>query len=236
MKAVRLLLTGIAIAGMTAFAGAQTVDEIVAKHVEAIGGKSAWDKVTNTRMEGVVNVQGTDVNITLTKQKGRGMRQDIAVMGMTGFQIITPTNGWTYMPFQGQSDVDSMASADVQKMQDAMEIGDPLMEYKQKGYTAELAGKETINGSEASKIVLTKKDGSKQTVFVDNKTYYIVRMVSVQSMNGQEQEVTNDFSNFQKLPEGIVVPMTIGLPFGELAISKVEVNKTLDENFFKPIK
>jgi len=236
MKAVRLLLTGIAIAGMTAFAGAQTVDEIVSRHVDAIGGKSAWDKVTSTRMEGMVNVQGTDVNITLTKQKGKGMRQDIAVMGMTGFQIITPTNGWTYMPFQGQSEVDSITTGDVQKMQDAMEIGDPLMEYKQKGYTAALAGKETINGSEASKIVITKKDGTKQTVFVDNKTNYIVRLVSVQSMNGQEQEVTNDFSNYQKLPEGIVVPMTIGLPFGELAISKVEVNKTLDENFFKPIK
>ena len=236
MKAVRLLLTGIAIAGITAFAAAQTVDEIVTKHVDAIGGKSAWDKVTSTRMEGMVNVQGTDVNITLTKQKGKGMRQDIAVMGMTGFQIITPTNGWTYMPFQGQSEVDSIGSADVQKMQDAMEIGDPLLEYKQKGYTAELAGKETINGSEASKIIITKKDGSKQTVFVDNKTNYIVRMVSVQSMNGQEQEVTNDFSNYQKLPEGIVVPMTIGLPFGDLTISKVEVNKALDENFFKPIK
>jgi len=236
MKAVRLLLTGIAIAGATAFARAQTVDEIVSKHVEAIGGKTAWDKVTNTRMEGMVNVQGTDVNITLTKQKGKGMRQDIAVMGMTGFQIITPTNGWSYMPFQGQSEVDSLASTDVQKMQDALEIGDPLMDYKQKGYTAELAGKETINGSEASKIVITKKDGTKQTVFVDNKTNYIVRMISIQSMNGQDQEVTNDFSNYQKLPEGIVVPMTIGLPFGELAISKVEVNKTLDENLFKPIK
>ena len=236
MKAVRLLLTGIAIAGMTAFAGAQTVDEVISKHVEAIGGKSAWDKVTSTRMEGMVNVQGTDVNITLTKQKGKGMRQDIAVMGMTGFQIITPTNGWTYMPFQGQSEVDSIASADVLKMQDAMEIGDPLMEYKQKGYTAELAGKETINGSEASKIVITKKDGTKQTVFVDNKTNYIVRLISVQSMNGQDQEVTNDFSNYQKLPEGIVVPMTIGLPFGDLTISKVEVNKSLDENFFKPVK
>ena len=236
MKAVRLLLTGFAIAGMTTFAAAQTVDEIVSKHVEAVGGKAAWEKVTNTRMEGVVNVQGTDVNLTLTKAKGKGMRQDIAVMGMTGFHIITPTNGWSYMPFQGQSEVDTISATDVLKMQDALEVGDPLMDYKQKGYTAELAGKETINGSEASKIVITKKDGTKQTLFVDNKNFYIVRMISVQSMNGQEQEVTNDFSNFQKLPEGIVVPMTIGLPFGELAISKVEVNKTLDENFFKPIK
>lgn len=236
MKAVRLMLTGIAIAGLTAFAGAQTVDEIVSKHVEAVGGKAAWEKVTNTRFEGMVNVQGTDVNLTLTKAKGKGMRQDIAVMGMTGFQIITPTNGWSFMPFQGQTEVDTISASDVLKMQDALEIGDALMDYQQKGYTAELAGKETINGSEASKIIITKKDGTKQTVFVDNKSNHIVRMISVQSMNGQEQEVTNDFSNYQKLPEGIVVPMTIGLPFGELAISKVEVNKTLDENFFKPNK
>ncbi|HUR10006.1 MAG TPA: hypothetical protein VM012_01480 [Flavitalea sp.] len=236
MKSVRGFFLAIAALSIGIAGYSQTIDEIVNKHVDAIGGKEAWGKVNSIRQEGIVSVQGTDVNLILTKQKGKGMRQDISVMNMNGFQIVTPTNGWSFMPFQGQTEVDSISAGDLKKLQDGLDIGDPLVTYKEKGYTAEVAGKENINGSEATKIVITKKDGEKQTVFVDNKSNYIVRTISKQSMNGQEQEVTNEYSNFQKVPEGIVVPMTITLPFGELVLSKIEINKPVDENFFKPIK
>ena len=236
MKSVRgffLVMTALC---FSAAGYSQNVDEIVNRHLEAIGGKEAWSKVNSIRQEGIVTVQGTDVNLVLTKQRGKGMRQDISVMDMKGFQIVTPTNGWSFMPFQGQTEVDSISATDLKKMQDGLDIGDPLATYKEKGYTAEVAGTESINGSEATKIIITKKDGEKQTLFVDNKSNYIVRTITMQSLNGQEQEVTNDYSNYQKVPEGIVVPMTISLPFGELVLSKVEINKPVEENFFKPIK
>ena len=236
MKSIRILIVSILSLFISVGVVAQTADEIVSKHIEATGGKGAWEKVNSMRSEGTINVQGTDVTLTLTKQRGKGMRQDISVMGMTGFQIITPTAGWSYMPFQGQTEVDSIPAAEVAKMQDGIDIGNPLFTYKERGYTAELAGKESINGSEANKIVLTKKDGSKQTIYVDTKTYNIVRMVTMQTVNGQEQEVVNDFTNFKKLPEGIVVPMNITLPFGELQLAKVEINQPVDEKMFKPVK
>jgi len=236
MKSNHVLFVLIAAMCTSVAAKAQTIEEVVTKHIEAIGGRASWEKVNSMRSEGTINVQGNDVNLTLTKQKGKGMRQDIAVMGMTGFQIITPEKGWSYMPFQGQTEVDSMPSAEVMKLQDGIDIGDPLLTYKERGYTAELSGKETINGSETAKIVITKKDGTKQTIFVDSKSNHIVRAISMQSMHGQEQEIINDFSNFKQLPEGIVVPMNITLPFGELQLTKVEVNKEVDENIFKPKK
>jgi len=43
--------------------------------------------------------------------------------------------------------------------------------------------------------------------------------------NGQEVEQTTSFSNFQKQPEGIFVPMTITQQYGDVTISKVEINK-----------
>ena len=236
MKSIRILVVSILSLFVSVGAFAQTADEIINKHIEASGGRAAWEKINSMRSEGTINVQGTDVILTLTKQKGKGMRQDIAVMGMTGFQIITPTAGWSYMPFQGQSEVDSIPAAEVAKMQDGIDIGNPLFTYKERGYTAEVAGKESINGSDANKIVLTKKDGTKQSIYVDTKTHNVVRMVTMQTVNGQEQEVVNDFTNFKKLPEGIVVPMNITLPFGELQLAKVEINPAVDEKLFKPIK
>lgn len=236
MKSIRILVVSILSLFVSAGAFAQTAEEIINKHIEATGGRAAWEKINSMRSEGTINVQGTDVTLTLTKQRGKGMRQDIAVMGMTGFQIITPTAGWSYMPFQGQTEVDSIPAAEVAKMQEGIDIGNPLFTYKERGYTAEVTGNESINGSDATKIVLTKKDSAKQTIYVDTKTYHVVRMVTMQTVNGQEQEVVNDFTNFKQLPEGIVVPMNITLPFGELQLAKIEINPTVDENIFKPVK
>ena len=47
-------------------------------------------------------------------------------------------------------------------------------------------------------------------------------------------EMTTDYSNYTKLPEGIVVPMGITIGGGELTVSKVEINKPVDEKLFKP--
>ena len=77
--------------------------------------------------------------------------------------------------------------------------------------------------------------------FIDKKTYNLIKSISVKKANGQEMEITTTFSNFQKLPEGIVVPMSMNLPIGpgvnvDFALAKVEVNKALDESIFKPAK
>ncbi len=51
----------------TAFiAKAQTADEIIAKHIEAIGGADAWKKVNSVKMEGTMLVQGATVTMTQT--------------------------------------------------------------------------------------------------------------------------------------------------------------------------
>ena len=56
---------------------------------------------------------------------------------------------------------------------------------------------------------------------------------STQKANGQEMEVTTSFSNYEKLPEGIVVAKSMTLPFGEMNMSKITMNGPVEESFFK---
>ena len=52
--------------------------------------------------------------------------------------------------------------------------------------------------------------------------------------DGKEVEATVNYSNFQKLPEGITVPMTVDSEMGPVAMKTIEVNPTEDESIFKP--
>ncbi len=228
-----LLIITVTLTG-TFIAKSQTADEIIAKHIEAIGGEAAWKKVNTLKIHGSLDVQGTDIKISLMQLHGRGMRQDIALQGMEGYQIVTPTQGWTFMPFRGQTQVAAMSEEEVKQAQSELDTHGSLLEYKEKGHTAELAGRETIDGIECYKLILSLNSGKKETAFIDSKNYYVVRTTTMQKVNGQDQELETSYSAFEKLPEGIVIAKSLTLPYGTMTLNKVEVNKPIDERVFSP--
>lgn len=220
---------------------AQTADEIINKHVEAIGGLENWKKVTSMVQTGTMAVQGMNIDLTISTLNGKGTRQDIVAMGMTNYMIVTPTEGWRFFPIQGQQAPEAMTADDVKEGQDGLDVTGNLVDYKAKGHTAEFLGKEDVDGNECFKVKITQKGGKVETYFIDPKTYLLVKSVSVMKANGQEAEVFTSYSNYQKLPEGILVPMSMSIPLGpgmnvDLTIAKVEVNKAIDESLFKVSK
>ena len=234
MNLFKSVMLGVVALASSVSVMAQTADEIADKHVAAIGGKDKWLKVTSMISEGSLQVQGTDVSISMIVLNGKGARQNISVMGQTGYTIMTPTAGWNYMPFQGQSKPEPVTAEDLKEGADQYDVSGPLVNHKEKGNTLEYLGKEDVEGTECHKLKVTRKSGRSETLFIDPATFYIVRTISKQKANGQEADVTTNLSNYTKLPEGILVPMSIALPFGELKLTKVEINKPVDEKVFKP--
>ena len=212
---------------------AQTADEIVNMHIKAIGGAEAWRKVNSVKLEGTLQVQGTEVAITQTVLHGKGSKQEISVMGMTGYMIVTPTAGWNFMPFQGQTTPEAMTAEDLAESQDEMDAQGVLVDYAAKGHTVEYLGKDDVDGTECYKIKVNKKVGSPETMYIDTKNNYLIKSVSIRKANGQEQESATNFSNYEKLAEGIVVAKSLTLPFGELNVTKITINGTVDESIFK---
>lgn len=228
--ALSLLAVGVFAAGGLK---AQTIDEIVSKHNEAVGGEKAWKKVSSMVYTGSMNSQGMDVGITKSVLAGKGMRTDIEVMGQKGYSIITPSKGWAYMPFGGMDKVQEMPADAVKESQGELEVMDELMSYKARGGKVELAGKEAVDGKDLFKVNYTGKDANVMTLYVDPTSYHIVRQISTVPGQGEQ---TIDIADYKKLPEGIVVPMTVKTPGGDLKLSKVEVNTIKDEKLFEPTK
>jgi hypothetical protein len=230
----RLLLISAALVVLSfASLRAQTADDIINKHIEAIGGVGAWHKVNSMRMTAAVTMQGTEIPITMTAVENKGARMDMTMMGMAGYSITTPTAGWDFMPFGGQQKPEARTADQVKMGQDELDIQGALLDYKSKGYTAELIGKEDVEGTECWKIKLTLKNGKVKTEYFDPESYLLIREVDKMTADGKEQESTMDYSNFQKLPEGITVPMAFGGGMGEMVIKKIEVNIPVADSLFQ---
>ncbi len=214
-------------------AQAQTADEIVNKNIEAMGGKDKLLSIKTVKMTGSLTVQGMDIGITRTASHNVGMRVDISVPGMgEGFQIMTTTKGWGFMPFQGQTSPEEVPEDQVKDSQGDLDLQGQLVNYKEKGVTVEAQGKEVVDGVECYKLKITSKNGKSVTSYFDAKTYYRVKTVSKRNVNGQETDVETLFSDYKKTADGYVFAHAQTNAIGTITFSSIEVNKPVDESIY----
>ena len=232
----KTILTSIAVAFLSFASIAQTTDEIIAKHIEAIGGKDNWAKVKSMRTEGTIKAQGAEIKIISTQVDKKASRTDIAVMGMNGYNILTTTEGWNFMPFQGQTKPEPITADDVKAGQDELDLQDKFLTYKQLGKKIENLGKDDVDGTECFKFKLIDKDGKETTYYIDPSNYFIIKETAKVKANGQEMENSSTYSNYKKNENGVYIAMNISSGYGDMEITKVEINPKIDESIFKIAK
>jgi hypothetical protein len=214
----------------------QSADEIIEKHLEAIGGKEKLKQLSTVVMEGNMTVMGAEIPVKLFLSHNKGMRVEISAMGMMGYIIFTPTEGWQYFPFQGQAAPEVQPAEVVKEAADQLDL-QGLLDYKEKGHQVEYLGKEDYEGTECHKLKVIYKGGSEATMFIDPQSFYLLKQITKTKATGQEVEQVQTFSNYTKLPEGYVFPYAqTGFGPGEVSFTKIEVNKLVDETLFKPGK
>jgi hypothetical protein len=231
-----ILTSAMLIAGI-ATVKAQSADEIFTKHYDAVGG-TAWDKVTSLKQTGTMTAQGMEITMTNTFLNKKAVRSDISVMGTNGYQIITPTEGWSFMPMMGQTAPEAMKAEDLKNAQDEMDVKmKNNVDIKAMSTKAEVQGKEKVGDAECFKVKVVDKDNQEQTMFFDSKTFYLVCIKAKVEAQGQSVDVVKNYSDFKKLDSGIVIAMKEDLGMqGSITYKEVEVNKPVDESIFKPSK
>lgn len=229
---MKQVLIAVAALFTVGFASAQTVDEVINKHIEALGGKEKIEKIKNVVMEGSLTVQGTKVDMTITTVHNKLMRQDISVAGMKGYDIMTDTAGWSFMPFQGMQKPEPKTAEAVKDGLSDLDLTGSLYNYAAKGNKAELLGKEDVEGTECYKVKVTMASGKEETYFIDPASYLIVRAKSKRKVNGQEMEMITNLSDYKEV-EGVKMAHSIGQQFGTVVLTSIKANQPIDEKLYK---
>jgi hypothetical protein len=234
MKNIKRTLTLAIICMASSSLFSQNLDEIVTKHIEAIGGKENWAKVKSLKMENAVKANGAEIKVTIYQVDKKAMRENITLMGMEGYSILTNKEGWTYMPFGGQTKPEAMTADDVKKGQDGLNLMDDFMTYKELGKKLELIGKDDVDGTECFKLKMIDKEKVETTYYIDPSNYYVIKETHKMTVNGKEMENSTTYGNYKKLPEGIVYAYSITSDWGNAEVSSLTVNPIIDEALFKP--
>jgi len=232
MKKIKLLAAAVAALACSLPSNAQTADEVINSHITAMGGKEKLKSINTVRFEGTMNAMGQDVGITITKQHETGQRVDISVMGMTGYQINTPTAGWNFMPFAGQSAPEAIPDEEVKARQSQLDLHGTFTDYQEKGVQVELQGKETVENEECHKLKATFKSGNSSIYYISAKTFYLVKSTATRTVQGQEMEIATVYSNYKATPDGYIFAHTTSTPNGDINFEKIEVNKPVDAKLF----
>lgn len=220
-------------------ASAQTVDEIVAKNIEARGGMQKLKAAKSMRSTGKMTVgPGMEAPLVLEQKRPNSMRMEFTLQGLTGIQAYDGANGWKVMPFGGKKDPEPMGEDELKAVIEQADFDGPLVDYKEKGNKVELVGKEQVEGSDAYKLKVTLKNGEVRHYYLDADSFLEIKAESKRTIRGTERETESLIGDYKEV-SGMMIAHSVeagakGSPNKQkLTLEKIEINPTIEDARFK---
>ncbi|HYR22302.1 MAG TPA: hypothetical protein VEP30_05190 [Chthoniobacterales bacterium] len=218
---------------------APTLDELVAKNIEAKGGAEALKALKSLKLTGrlIVNEGQLQLAYVQAKKRPGEVRSEFTLQGMTAVQAYDGKEGWKISPFQGRKDPEKMSADDVKPLMEDAEIDGPLVDWKAKESALEYLGREDVDGTSAYKIKVVRKNGDVSFVYLDPDHFLEIRILTQRIRHGAQEEVETDVGDYEKI-SGVFVPFSIeaghkGDPDKQkIVIEKAEANVPVDDAIF----
>ncbi len=208
-----------------------TSEKVIDNFLTAIGGEQKARELKDLTMVMKTEMQGRELEISIIS-KAPNMSKTSVTMG--GMAVMTSVFDGTKANIlqMGQP-----VPVDEEQLKDMAFESAIVSEIaiKDMGLETELAGIESIEGTNAYAVVITKPSGGKTTYYYDTKTGLKLRTSA--TMQGPQGEMVQDtdLSDYKEVG-GIKFPYSIAFPMGPMKMSataeRLEVNTGIEESEF----
>lgn len=237
-RAISLFVLSLFIIGLLATqAQSQSAPEILKKMIDAMGGKQALEKITDTTISGSMDLtqMGLSGAITVYQKEPNKARYDIEVMGMVITQACDGEIAWMTNPQTGMTEEMPADQAIYLKRES---LGNSVyLKPEKMGITFTYKGKENIDGKDYLVLEQAYADGYIATIYIDPDTYLAFKGKGKTLNNmGVEVEAETFFSDYKKV-DGITVAHTLvsyqnGEEFMTMTVTDVKFNSGLEDSLF----
>lgn len=239
---IQLLLSVAALLLVSASASAHalTTDELVAKNLDARGGLDKIHAIKTLKLEGKMRLGGQfELTFVEYKKAPGSVRNEATIQSLTQIQAWDGKNAWQISPFQGRRDPEKMSGDDAKSLADDAAIGGQLADWQAQGSKLEYLGTEDIDGTEAHKLKVTRKNGDLEYVYLDPDYYLEIRTITDQIVRGTHVQTVTDYGDYEQI-DGVYFPFSISSstkgagPFGkqQLTVEKAVANTAMDDTIF----
>ena len=215
-----------------------TVDDIIAKNLQAKGGAAKWQSMKSVKMTGKMTAQGTEMPLTVYAMRPNFNRQEITMAAGKAIQAFDGTTAWVVNPMLGIETPQAVPGPAAELAKNSADFDGALINYKAKGNDIELVGKEQLEGKDVYHLKVTTKGGPVQHYLLDADSGIELRMsAEVELGGGQKQTLTTAMSNYKQV-DGIMIPHTVTQTAGgrtllQWTITTVEFNAVPDDSIFR---
>ncbi len=221
----------------------QTVDGIVSKYFESIGGLENWKSVKSMKMVGSLPTPQGEFVFEMLRKAPNMLLISVDVMGQkmvpTAFDGVT---AWTINPFTGDPNPQKLPEDQQVAAKQQAELEDFFIDYAKKGEVT-YEGTADVDGVKCYVLkAVTHKGTNEEMVMLyhfDSETYIpvmVIQSMKTGPMAGQEVNVY--YGDYQDAGNGLLVPYTMDTKSGGQSVqaikfSKIEINPEISDDVFK---
>lgn len=200
----------------------QTADEILDKHISALGGADKLGAVKTIYFERTAKVKLFKIPASVTIQVGKASFTEFKILGMKTTITTTPGETWEVT---GANPPKKMKEREHKQMVAALNPFGPLYGARLLGEKVELIGKETLDKADVYHLKVTDKDSEATDVYVDANTYLISAL--------KNEHIESAFSDYRDV-EGIKFAYETEneKPKGKATLEVVKLNPTVNDMLF----
>lgn len=213
-----------------------TVDQVLDKYVDALGGRAAWKKLTSRQSTGTIEVPAMNLSgsFQVTEKAPNQMLSVVVVAGANFRQGFDGRTGWSDDPQNGVREQSGAELEEVRRQADFYHSLDLRQLYKK----LTLTGTEKIGDRDAYVVEAATGSGDPDKMYFDTKTGLALRVIGQHHSPDGVTPVQEDLEDYRAV-DGVKVPFTIHQIAGESAftikIAEVHHNLPFDNaQFAKP--